>query len=336
MNTIRLKNIQTNKNLFSEKVWKRLSLELNRIVNKNKKTNSCPVCKSRKISFYIKKNGFNMFKCFNCNLIFSNPYPSKKQLEYYYKSSIKKNENRNFRKSFEKRINIFLPRVKIIKEYLNSGKLLDIGSAIGIFVEALKRSNHNFSITCCDIDFDSCNELRKKYSNIKILNKDYTKINSKFDIITMWDTVEHIQNLNLLFKKIRKLLNKKGFFFFSTPNTKSFEWYVAGKNHGQILPPGHINLLNLKSIKILFKKNNFEFIDILTLNPSLDIDTVNNLIKSNPVSQNKIKNFFNIYCSNKKEDYISKIRNKNFRHAFEKLLIKKKLAGNMIIIGKKK
>ena len=39
--------------------------------------------------------------------------------------------------------------------------------------------------------------------------------------------------------------HKNGFFFFSTPNTKSFEWFVAGKDHGQILPPGHINLLNI-------------------------------------------------------------------------------------------
>ena len=143
----------------------------------------------------------------------------------------------------------------------------------------------------------------------------------------------YILNQNL-FKKIRKLLNKNGFFFFSTPNTKSFEWFVAGKDHGQILPPGHINLLNIKNIKILFKKNNLKLIDALTLNPSLDIDTVNNLIKSNQANINNVKNFFNIFYK-KKEDYVLKIKDKLFRSNFEKFLIKNKLAGNIIIIGKK-
>ena len=334
MNKIRLKNIQTNKNLYSKKIWSKLTFELERIKNDNKKIYKCPICKSKRIYLYIKKNGFNMFTCWDCNLIFSNPYPSKKQLDYYYKSFIKKNENKNFKKSFNQRLKIFVPRVKIIKEYINCGKLLDIGPAIGIFVEALKKSKHNFSITCCDIDSESCNELKKKYSDIKVINKDFEKISSKFDVITMWDTVEHIQNLENLFKKIRKLLNKNGFFFFSTPNTKSFEWFVAGKDHGQILPPGHINLLNIKNIKILFKKNNLKLIDALTLNPSLDIDTVNNLIKSNQANINNVKNFFNIFYK-KKEDYVLKIKDKLFRSNFEKFLIKNKLAGNIIIIGKK-
>jgi|TARA_B100001971_G_C18219174_1_gene555952 hypothetical protein len=45
------------------------------------------------------------------------------------------------------------------------------------------------------------------------------------------------------------LLKNGGFLVFSTPNTDSFEWAVAGTNHVQILPPGHVNLFNLRSIK---------------------------------------------------------------------------------------
>ena len=77
-----------------------------------------------------------------------------------------------------------------------------------------------------------------------------------------------------------------------------------------------------------------KLIDALTLNPSLDIDTVNNLIKSNQANINNVKNFFNIFYK-KKEDYVLKIKDKLFRSNFEKFLIKNKLAGNIIIIGKK-
>ena len=61
---------------------------------------------------------------------------------------------------------------------------------------------------------------------------------------------------------------------------------------------------------------------------------MNNLIKSNQANINNVKNFFNIFYK-KKEDYVLKIKDKLFRSNFEKFLIKNKLAGNIIIIGKK-
>ena len=335
MGRIKLKSTQKTKQLYSRKIWNKLTREISAIENKNRKSKICTICSSKKIDFYIKKNGFNIYKCSNCGLLFSNPYPSIKQLEYYYNSEMKEQENRDFRSSFERRIKIFLPRVKLIKKYLSHGKLLDIGPAIGVFIEALNRSKHNYSISCCDINIEACNELKKKYKKVEVYNKDYAKINKKFDIITMWDTIEHIPNLNQLFKKVRNLLKKNGLFFFSTPNTKSFEWIVAGKKHGQIVPPAHVNLMNIKNIKILFKKKKFKLVDVLTLNPSLDIDTVLSLIKINIISKSNLNNFFKIYFEKKRGNYISKLKNKIYRDSLENFLIKEKLAGNALIIGKK-
>ena len=62
----------------------------------------------------------------------------------------------------------------------------------------------------------------------------------------MWDTVEHIVDQNLLFNSVKKCLERMD-FSFSTPNTDSFEWMVANTEHVQLLPPGHVNLLNIKA-----------------------------------------------------------------------------------------
>ena len=70
------------------------------------------------------------------------------------------------------------------------------------------------------------------------------------------------------------MLKKDGLFFFSTPNTDSFEWMVANTEHVQLLPPGHVNLLNIKSISKLLKNNGFSRKNYFTLNPSLDVDYV--------------------------------------------------------------
>ena len=86
MGRIKLKSTQKTKQLYSRKIWNKLAKEISEIENKNRKSNICSICKSNKIQFYIKKNGFNVYKCLNCDLLFSNPYPSIQQLEYYYNS----------------------------------------------------------------------------------------------------------------------------------------------------------------------------------------------------------------------------------------------------------
>ena len=53
----------------------------------------------------------------------------------------------------------------------------------------------------------------------------------------MWDTVK--------IKMLNSVKKKDGLFFFSTPNTDSFEWMIANTEHVQLLPPGHVNLLNI-------------------------------------------------------------------------------------------
>ena len=107
-----------------------------------------------------------------------------------------------------------LPRSKAvklrIKKYRKSGKILDIGSSIGVFLEALNRGENYFQLTCCDIDKDSCDKLKNRYTKVDVINSDFVDIGKKkvYDIITMWDTVEHIVDQNLLFKSVKKMLKK--------------------------------------------------------------------------------------------------------------------------------
>ena len=191
-----------------QKMLKQMMSEVNeevaKIDNNNLKLDTCPVCKSKKVCDYVEAYKFNMSFCKNCKLIFCNPYPNDKQLYKYYNSKMKSFENEFFMESFDNRVELFKPRVELIKKYKTDGKLLDIGSAIGIFIEALNQSAASFEITCCDMSKEACNELTSKYPKYKIINDNFLNINSKnkYDIISMWDTLEHIVDQNLLLKKI--------------------------------------------------------------------------------------------------------------------------------------
>ena len=121
------------------------------------------------------------------------------------------------------------------------------------------------------------------------------------------------------------MLKKDGLFFFSTPNTDSFEWMVANTEHVQLLPPGHVNLLNIKSISTLLKNNGFSLKNYFTLNPSLDVDYVLKL--KNKESKSNVR----------QENYLCSLLSDNkFRTDFERILKKHKKAGNILVIAQKR
>lgn len=310
---------QKNLKLMMEAVNK----EVAAIENNNPILESCPICGVPHPSFFVHAYSFDMSICNSCGLIFCNPYPSNAQLMHYYNSEMKAFENRFFRESFEKRVSLFMPRVEIIKKYADGGKLLDIGSAIGVFVESLSRVGFGYEITCCDLSREACEELKVRYPDVDVINDDIQNLSDSesFDVITLWDTIEHIVDLNSLIVKIKRLLSKNGIFVFSTPNTNSFEWRIAGNKHVQILPPGHVNLLNLKSIRALLEKHSIEIVDSFTLNGMLDIGYVKKLIESGDVDTERIGGFIK-----------DELDNPLFVDMLNDYLIKTKQAGNIVVV----
>lgn len=294
--------------------------------NDNPVLDSCPICSSTKIEFFVNAYQFDIYSCMDCGLLFCNPYPTKEQIHAYYNSEMKSFENEFFRDSFEKRINIFLPRIELIQKYKTHGKLLDVGSAIGIFIEALHRASCSFDLSCCDMSEEACRELGERYSDVKILNQDYLDmdVENQFDVITLWDTIEHIVDSKAMLQKTHNLLKDDGIFVFSTPNTDSFEWICAREKHVQILPPGHVNLMNYKCIDILLRNNSFKIIDAFTLNASLDISYVKKIIEKNEVDRSAIGNFL-----------WQEVFNPDFERVLEEYLMKKKKAGNIVVVARK-
>lgn len=311
-------------NEVAELIHKRFSLK--------DKINVCPVCASKMINFHVNKYGFNMDKCDECEHIFTNPFPSEEALNFYYNSELKQFENKFFEDSFEDRVPIFTKRIEIINKLLTEGSILDVGSSIGIFIESLKRSGSQLNISACDLNLESCQKLKDKYNDIEVIHKDVLKLDEekKFEIVTLWDTFEHIVSPLELLKKIHILLKPHGYFIFSTPNTSSYEWKIMNKEHIQLLPPGHVNLYNKKNIKLFVEKMNFKVLDILTLNASLDLTYIKKEINV-LLNQNKINEQLSNYISYQQ----SLLENPVIFESISSYLIDQREAGNMVVILQK-
>ncbi|WP_421164518.1 class I SAM-dependent methyltransferase [Aeromonas dhakensis] len=317
----------TKKQQLLQEMMTRACSEALKIGNSSIKSNYCPICHNDKIKYFTEKYGFHLSRCSHCEQIFCNPMPSKSQLEYFYNSEMKDFENEFFMESFEDRIPIFEERIDIIKEFVPSGNLLDVGSAIGIFLTALTRQPNSYKLFSCDPSKSACSTLKDSIPDIELYPcmVEDLELHSHFDAITMWDTLEHVTDPLLVSKKINSLLKKDGYWFFSTPNTHSFEWLTAEDQHVQILPPGHINLFNPTSIKILLEQTGFDLIETHTLNGTLDVSYIKKQLNISKIFNDNI----GLYLGHH-------LNRQEFSDSFADFLVKTKTAGNVFAIAKKR
>jgi hypothetical protein len=123
--------------------------------------------------------------------------------------------------------------------------------------------------------------------------------------------------------KIYGILNSGGKLILSTPNTKSFEWLIAGKSHVQLLPPGHVCLYNVENIKVVLESEKFKVLSIFTPNPSLDISYIESRAHEEEIQLRLGPFLAEVLANNEKKGN------------FEKYLKENRLGGNMVVVAEK-
>ena len=98
---------------------------------------------------------------------------------------------------------------ELVKERLlpgNAKKALDIGSGHGRIVSYLVEKGYD--VMAVDFNEDFCEELRRKYPNIRVLQEDVCNLdfdkNERFDVVTCIELVQNLTKDDLL-ELMRKL-----------------------------------------------------------------------------------------------------------------------------------
>lgn len=152
------------------------------------------------------------------------------------------------------------------KNYLNSNsKVIEIGSNDGTFL-------NNFSDKKNVIGFEPSKNVADKAqkNNIPTINEFFNTKNilklSKFigstDLVCASNVICHVPNLNNLIESIDLLLTKSGTFVFEEPYLGSMFNKIS---YDQIYDE-HIFIFSATAIKNIFKRYNFELIDVFPQN----------------------------------------------------------------------
>jgi 2-polyprenyl-3-methyl-5-hydroxy-6-metoxy-1,4-benzoquinol methylase len=79
-----------------------------------------------------------------------------------------------------------------------------------------------------------------------------------FDVITLWDVIEHVPEPRETLRQVRRLLRPGGIIAINTPDADSAWARVMGMGWHLIVPPEHLHLFGKRSLQLVLSDTNFE------------------------------------------------------------------------------
>jgi 2-polyprenyl-3-methyl-5-hydroxy-6-metoxy-1,4-benzoquinol methylase len=260
----------------------------------------CLFCKIRRKFFFFtydynrnfSKKKYRYNKCLKCGTI-SLVNPPKVKSYYYQDNYHEISSKLNIWKNNINRI-AYLKKLQLKK----NSSLLDIGSGYGDFLYCSKKLG--FKSEGLDID-KKLNDFTKKNYNIKtIIEKKFSKIKKKYDIIVAWHSIEHFPNAKKIIDFIIKRLKIGGHTIISMPNPSAFGFKLLKNKWVHIDAPRHKHLIEMKFLKKYFEFNKFKII----LSTTNDDDAKYNNRLAYAVF---ISNIFSSYSFFQKKNLVKKI-----------------------------
>lgn len=237
----------------------------------------CPLCHSGEISGYLKARDhllsseeFSILQCRRCSFIFTDGVPSADQIGKYYQSTeyISHSDTRQglMNKLYHTARNIMLEKkFRVVNKMSGGGKLLDIGSGTGYFPAYMKKKG--YQVTGVEID-EQAREFAKKEFGIPVFSPEEflnDKIEGKFDVITLWHVLEHLDDFDLYLKKMLDRLEKDGKLVIALPNCSSFDARFYKEKWAGYDVPRHLWHFTPATFKILAEKHGLEIIKMKRL-----------------------------------------------------------------------
>lgn len=234
----------------------------------------CPVCNGTDFipynqctDFTTTTETFTIIQCNTCRLLITSPRPDADSIGRYYESDKYISHTNNSKDLFDKvykRIRRFTLRwkLKLIRNQKLNGTILDYGCGTGEFLNYCKQSNWEcYGVEPAELARKKANQLTSLPISDSLL-----KLNDKkFDVITLWHVLEHVDNLNEKISELKSHLAPNGTIFIAVPNHESLDAKIYKTQWAAFDVPRHLWHFSQHTMKMLLAKHGLNLIDIIPM-----------------------------------------------------------------------
>jgi len=222
---------------------------------------ACALCGKDDTGTLLKKQGFSIVQCGHCGFVYVNPRVQDEQLSTIYQHNYFTNKDYGYADyEQEKRLRVknFERWLKDAEPFIGAGKTpaaLDVGSAAGYCLGVMKAKG--WQAQGLELDKGMCAQTTAE--GFRVSNTELAEFTTdeKFDVITLFDVIEHIPALDKAFSKLADLLQQDGVVVMVTPNHGSFQRKLFRKRWFQYKPIEHIHYFTKDTIGVFAARHGF-------------------------------------------------------------------------------
>lgn len=203
---------------------------------------TCMLCGAAKPKLMYKKNNHQILRCAACAYVFALPRPDAGQMKQIYDQD----EEKHYQQDSTVYAGTY--RIDLVRRFLSSGKLLDIGCGMGHFLQQANAAG----FVCIGQEISRfAARYVEQHLGIRAICGDIFRVDlpaSTFDAITLFDVLEHVEDPRALIEKCRSLLRPGGYLFISMPNINGLAARRLGIRWENLCPPHHINYFTRRTL----------------------------------------------------------------------------------------
>ena len=289
----------------------------------------CFVCGSKEYSLRYKKFGFDVVNCSECSMVYVNPRPNNEHLIKYYTESLASAYFQEYiiAPTQEYRIDrIVKPRLNyLLNKIPGKGKWLDVGCSSGLLLsEGAKTGWDPYGI-----EFEETSANAARDVGIFIYEKPIEDlgIENKFDLVTMFEVLEHVADPKGTLEHCFTAMTKGGHIVITVPNIEGIEFEILEDKHSNIAPPSHLNYFSPQTLTDILIKYGFEIVELDT--PGLlDVSNLNIFMNKDDT----------LSSGNNSLDHILKSSDEGSdeaREKFQQVIAESNKSGHLRVIAKK-
>lgn len=232
-----------------------------------KKREYCPVCKSFEKEYQFNKYEFSLYQCKSCSTAYFDQIPVCTDDVYSSDHALNDAKTAYLMNKDYRKLRFANERIQLLENVLNNSikdkYILDVGCGTGWFLEYAKDKG----AICHGVELGKdLAQFTSEALKIPVWNCDLTelKTDSRFDVITMFDLIEHVVDPVQLVDSAKHLLKKDGIILIFTPQFDSVAIQTMKDKSNLIMPAEHLSYFTKKTVQFLSEKTKMEIVYFAT------------------------------------------------------------------------
>jgi SAM-dependent methyltransferase len=234
---------------------------------------ACNICGSHETRQVLQKWSYSLVQCVECGLVYTNPRAFRIEADDYFENAYLSTIEKDGRLDPGIELYVYADIIYNLNNRVALGKLLDVGCAMGHFLEFARRYGW-------DVEGVECSPYAARYGAerfglkvhpVCVLSDAHLQPDS-YTCCVMVEVVEHLPDPRETLNEIWRVLQPGGIVYLTTPNFASYRSLMLREDWHAVIPIGHLYYFDSASLGKLLASVGFIDVENLTAEGEFDKD----------------------------------------------------------------